>query len=312
MSRTRSEIVDAIKSSIGANETSPEQPQVVTTASPSEQPVEQPPVAPQDTPPEQPPVAPQSINPKDLKKEIKKAFKLLNSNPSFPLILNKQVMNSMDDLQRTYGELTLQESNMKATQREAKKMAKRASLERKRSEFLDKYKDHAEELQMDKTKDDYPEDEYRIQDGVVRRLGRVCGVVSEEKPDRVIEVPKLSKHDIDTFLDTHKDYILDRLKENDKSKSKTIVGEFLQEKANEFKSKEPAEQVMYKGTNSFSNGFSNKVIEQWFSRFPNEEPKITQSASTQQASPQEVFHVAPQRPIPSRQFMGLNPALFNR
>ena len=290
MSRTRSEIVDAIKSSIGANDQSTEAlhetPQV---ASPETAP---------ETTPEVAPVEPsQSINPKDLKKEIKKAFKLLNSNPSFPLILNKQVMNSMDDLHRTYGELTLQESNMKATQREAKKMAKRASLERKRSEFLDKYKDHAEELQMDKTKDDYPEDEYRIQDGVVRRLGKVCGVVSEEKPDRVIEVPKLSKHDIDTFLDTHKDYILDRLKENDKSKSKTIVGEFLQEKANE-----PTEQVMYKGTNSFSNGFSNKVLEQWFSRFPNDDqhPKITQQ-------PQSI----PQGAIPQKRFMGLNPALFN-
>lgn len=287
MSRTRSEIVDAIKSSIGANE----QPQEI----PHEQPPEELHEQPVEPSPETAPVAPQSINPKELKKEIKKAFKLLNSNPSFPLILNRQVMNSMDDLQRTYGELTLQESNMKATQREAKKMAKRASLERKRTEFLDKYKDHAEELQMDKTKDDYPEDEYRIQDGVVRRLGRVCGVVSEEKPDRVIEVPKLSKHDIDTFLDTHKDYILDRLKENDKSKSKTIVGEFLQEK-----SKEPAEQVMYKGTNSFSNGFSNKVIEQWFSRFPNEDPqaKITQSTPQMSVSRQTIF--------------SLNPALFNR
>ena len=292
MSRTRSEIVDAIKSSIGANDQPTEQP----PAAPVEAPTEQLPVASQETIAE----PSQSINPKDLKKEIKKAFKLLNSNPSFPLILNKQVMNSMDDLQRTYGELTLQESNMKATQREAKKMAKRASLERKRSEFLDKYKDHAEELQMDKTKDDYPEDEYRIQDGVVRRLGRVCGVVSEEKPDRVIEVPKLSKHDIDTFLDTHKDYILDRLKENDKSKSKTIVGEFLQEK-----SKEPAEQVMYKGTNSFSNGFSNKVLEQWFSRFPNEEAFHEPKIASQQVAPQ----VAPQR-IPTKQFMGLNPALF--
>lgn len=289
MSRTRSEIVDAIKSSIGVNDQPVEQPQVDT----SEEPVEQPPVA---SPVTSTDVAPQSINPKDLKKEIKKAFKLLNSKPSFPLILNKQVMNSMDDLQRTYGELALQESQMKATQREAKKMAKRASLERKRTEFLDKYKDHAEELQMDKTKDDYPEDEYHIQDGVVRRLGKVCGVVSEERPDRVIEVPKLSKHDIDTFLDTHKDYILDRLKENDKSKSKTIVGEFLQEKSNE-----PTEQVMYKGTNSFSNGFSNKVIEQWFSRFPNEEPK---TKITQAAQP------APQR-IPTKQFMGLNPALFH-
>ena len=290
MSRTRSEIVDAIKSSIGDND----QPQEALHEQPQ---VASPETAPETTP-EVAPVEPsQSINPKDLKKEIKKAFKLLNSNPSFPLILNKQVMNSMDDLQRTYGELTLQESNMKATQREAKKMAKRASLERKRSEFLDKYKDHAEELQMDKTKDDYPEDEYRIQDGVVRRLGRVCGVVSEEKPDRVIEVPKLSKHDIDTFLDTHKDYILDRLKENDKSKSKTIVGEFLQEKSNE-----PTEQVMYKGTNSFSNGFSNKVLEQWFSRFPNEEPKITTTS-------QEALHEMPQR-IPTKQFMGLNPALF--
>lgn len=300
MSRTRSEIVDAIKSSIGANEPSPDQPHEST---PENAPEIAPEASHEITPEALHDVAPlerpQSINPKELKKEIKKAFKLLNSNPSFPLILNKQVMNSMDDLQRTYGELTLQESNMKATQREAKKMAKRASLERKRTEFLDKYKDRAEELQMDKTKDDYPEDEYRIQDGVVRRLGRVCGVVSEEKPDRVIEVPKLSKHDIDTFLDTHKDYILDRLKETDKSKSKTIVGEFLQEKANE-----PTEQVMYKGTNSFSNGFSNKVIEQWFSRFPNEgqQPKIT--------TPQASSQVAPQRPIPTKQFMGLNPALF--
>lgn len=285
MSRTRSEIVDAIKSSIGANEQPPEQP--------AEAQPEQPPVAPHESLHE---ITPQALSSKDLKKEIKKAFKLLNSNPSFPLILNKQVMNSMDDLQKTYGELTLQESQIKATQREAKKMAKRASLERKRTEFLDKYKDHAEELQMDKTKDDYPEDEYRIQDGVVRRLGKVCGVISEEKPDRVIEVPKLSKHDIDTFLDIHKDYILDRLKENDKSKSKTIVGEFLQEKSNE-----PTEQVMYKGTNSFSNGFSNKVIEQWFSRFPNEEPKITTS---------QVAQPAP-RTTPTKQFMGLNPALFH-
>lgn len=282
MSRTRSEIVDAIKSSIGANEQPAE--------APPEQPVEQPQTTiPQVAPSE---VAQQSINMKDLKRDIKKAFKLLNSNPSFPLVLNRQVMNSMDDLQRAYGELTLQESQMKLSQREAKKMAKRASLERKRTEFLDKYKDHAEELQMDKTKDDYPEDEYRIQDGIVRRLGRVCGVVSEEKPDRVIEVPKLSKHDIDTFLDTHKDYILDRLKENDKSKSKTIVGEFLQEKSNE-----PTEQVMYKGTNSFSNGFSNKVLEQWFSRFPNDD---NQGKNKQ----------TPQR-IPMKQFLGLNPALFH-
>lgn len=294
MSRTRSEIVDAIKSSIGVSEQPTEQSQVAT----SEEPVEQPPVASPETSPEPSHEMPQSINPKELKKEIKKAFKLLNSNPSFPLILNKQVMNSMDDLQRTYGDLTLQESNLKATQREAKKMAKKASLEKKRVEFLDKYKGHAEELQMDKTKDDYPEDEYHIQDGVVRRLGKVCGVVSEERPDRVIEVPKLSKHDIDTFLDTHKDYILDRLKENDKSKSKTIVGEFLQEKSNE-----PSEQVMYKGTNSFSNGFSNKVIEQWFSRFPNEEPKITQVA---QPAPHEMLHE-----MPTKQFMGLNPALFH-
>ena len=288
MSRTRSEIVDAIKSSIGANEQPPEQPQ--------EQPQEQPTVASQEMPHEMS----QSINMKDLKRDIKKAFKLLNSNPSFPLILNRQVMNSMDDLQRAYGELTLQESQMKATQREAKKMAKRASLERKRTEFLDKYKDHAEELQMDKTKDDYPEDEYRIQDGVVRRLGKVCGVVSEEKPDRVIEVPKLSKHDIDTFLDTHKDYILDRLKENDKSKSKTIVGEFLQEKSNE-----PTEQVMYKGTNSFSNGFSNKVIEQWFSRFPNDD-----NQDKNKQTPHEMLQIIPQA-IPQKRFMGLNPALFH-
>lgn len=293
MSRTRSEIVDAIKSSIGANDVSTEQQaeQPQTEQIPVEQSTT---IAPQESLHE---TAPQSINMKDLKRDIKKAFKLLNSNPSFPLILNKQVMNSMDDLQRAYGELTLQESQMKATQREAKKMAKRASLERKRTEFLDKYKDHAEELQMDKTKDDYPEDEYRIQDGVVRRLGKVCGVVSEEKPDRVIEVPKLSKHDIDTFLDSHKDYILDRLKETDKSKSKTIVGEFLQQK-----SQEPTEQVMYKGTNSFSNGFSNKVIEQWFSRFPNEDSQAKITKSTQQVAPQK---------IPTRQFLGLNPALFH-
>lgn len=293
MSRTRSEIVDAIKSSIGANDVSTEQQaeQPQTEQIPVEQSTT---IAPQESLHE---TAPQSINMKDLKRDIKKAFKLLNSNPSFPLILNKQVMNSMDDLQRTYGELTLQESQMKATQREAKKMAKRASLERKRTEFLDKYKDHAEELQMDKTKDDYPEDEYHIQDGVVRRLGKVCGVVSEEKPNRVIEVPKLSKHDIDTFLDTHKDYILDRLKDNDKSKSKTIVGEFLQQK-----SQEPTEQVMYKGTNSFSNGFSNKVLEQWFSRFPNEDSQAKITKSTQQVAPQK---------IPTRQFLGLNPALFH-
>ena len=295
MSRTRSEIVDAIKSSIGANDKPTEQQPESLHEQPTETLHEQPPVAPSEPQQVSPLEQPQSINMKDLKRDIKKAFKLLNSNPSFPLILNKQVMNSMDDLQRAYGELTLQESQMKATQREAKKMAKRASLERKRTEFLDKYKDHAEELQMDKTKDDYPEDEYRIQDGVVRRLGRVCGVVSEEKPDRVIEVPKLSKHDIDTFLDTHKDYILDRLKENDKSKSKTIVGEFLQEK-----SKEPTEQVMYKGTNSFSNGFSNKVIEQWFSRFPNEDNQ-SKNRQTSQSIPQA---------IPTKQFLGLNPALF--
>lgn len=298
MSRTRSEIVDAIKSSIGANE----QPQETHPEQHVEQPQTEPPheMSQTEPPHEMPHEMPQSINMKDLKRDIKKAFKLLNSNPSFPLILNKQVMNSMDDLQRTYGELTLQESQMKATQREAKKMAKRASLERKRTEFLDKYKDHAEELQMDKTKDDYPEDEYRIQDGVVRRLGKVCGVVSEEKPDRVIEVPKLSKHDIDTFLDTHKDYILDRLKENDKSKSKTIVGEFLQEKSNE-----PTEQVMYKGTNSFSNGFSNKVIEQWFSRFPNDD-----NQDKNKQTPQSAPHEMPQA-IPQKRFMGLNPALFH-
>lgn len=296
MSRTRSEIVDAIKSSIGANDVPTEQHSEQQAEQPQTEqiPVEQSTtIAPQES---LHGTAPQSINMKDLKRDIKKAFKLLNSNPSFPLILNKQVMNSMDDLQRAYGELTLQESQMKATQREAKKMAKRASLERKRTEFLDKYKDHAEELQMDKTKDDYPEDEYHIQDGVVRRLGKVCGVVSEEKPDRVIEVPKLSKHDIDTFLDTHKDYILDRLKENDKSKSKTIVGEFLQEKSNE-----PTEQVMYKGSNSFSNGFSNKVIEQWFSRFPNDDSQ-DKNKQTPQSIPQA---------IPQKRFMGLNPALFH-
>lgn len=304
MSRTRSEIVDAIKSSIGANDVPTEQHTEQQAEQPQTEqiPVEQSTtIAPQESLHETAPhEMPQSINMKDLKRDIKKAFKLLNSNPSFPLILNKQVMNSMDDLQRAYGELTLQESQMKATQREAKRMAKRASLERKRTEFIDKYKDHAEELQMDKTKDDYPEDEYRIQDGVVRRLGKVCGVVSEENPDRVIEVPKLSKHDIDTFLDTHKDYILDRLKENDKSKSKTIVGEFLQQK-----SKEPTEQVMYKGTNSFSNGFSNKVIEQWFSRFPNEDNQ-GKNKQTPQSAPQSI----PQA-IPQKRFMGLNPALFN-
>ena len=281
MSRSRSEIVDAIKSSIGADEPIQE-PVQTTVAEPF--PTPQPTVANEPAPP---------ISMKDLKKDIKKAFKLINSNPSFPLVLNKQVMNSMDDLQRVYGELTLQESQMKIAQREAKKIAKKASLEKKRSEFLDKYKDHAEQLQMNKSTDDYPEDEYRIQDGVVRRLGRVCGVVPEEEPNKVIEVPKLSKHDIDEFLDTHKDYILDKLKESDKSKSKTVVGEFLKEK-----SEEPTDQVMYKGTNSFSNGFSNKVIEQWFSRYPSEtqQTKITQPSQT----------------IHQNQFFGLNPALFGR
>lgn len=285
MSRSRLEIVDAIKSSIGADET----PQT-----PSPEPLHE---IPQEPSPEIPQTIAnepaQQISMKDLKKDIKKAFKLINSNPSFPLVLNKQVMNSMEDLQRVYGELSLQESQMKTAQREAKKIAKKASLERKRSEFLDKYKDHAEELQMNKSTDDYPEDEYRIQDGVVRRLGRVCGVVPEEEPNKVIEVPKLSKHDIDEFLDTHKDYILDRLKEADKSKSKTVVGEFLKEK-----SEEPSDQVMYKGTNSFSNGFSNKVIEQWFSRYPSEtpQPKINQPPPT----------------IHQNQFFGLNPALFGR
>lgn len=281
MSRSRSEIVDAIKSSIGADEPVHEIPP---------EPLHEPVPTPSQTPSTEPA---QAISMKDLKKDIKKAFKLINSNPSFPLVLNKQVVNSMDDLQRVYGELSLQESQMKTAQREAKKIAKKASLERKRSEFLDKYKDHAEQLQMNKSTDDYPEDEYRIQDGVVRRLGRVCGVVPEEEPNKVIEVPKLSKHDIDEFLDTHKDYILDRLKETDKSKSKTVVGEFLREK-----SEEPTDQVMYKGTNSFSNGFSNKVIEQWFSRYPSEQPqpKINQPPPT----------------IHQNQFFGLNPALLGR
>lgn len=285
MSRSRLEIVDAIKSSIGADET----PQTISQEPLHEIPQEPSPEIPQTIANE----PAQQISMKDLKKDIKKAFKLINSNPSFPLVLNKQVMNSMEDLQRVYGELSLQESQMKTAQREAKKIAKKASLERKRSEFLDKYKDHAEELQMNKSTDDYPEDEYRIQDGVVRRLGRVCGVVPEEEPNKVIEVPKLSKHDIDEFLDTHKDYILDRLKETDKSKSKTVVGEFLKEK-----SEEPTDQVMYKGTNSFSNGFSNKVIEQWFSRYPSEtpQPKINQ----------------PPQAIHQNQFFGLNPALFGR
>lgn len=284
MSRSRLEIVDAIKSSIGADEPAP---------TPSQEPAPTPVPTPSPTIANEP--APE-ISMKDLKKDIKKAFKLLNSNPSFPLVLNKQVMNSMDDLQRVYGELSLQESQMKIAQREAKKIAKKASLEKKRSEFLDKYKDHAEQLQMNKSTDDYPEDEYRIQDGVVRRLGRVCGVVPEEEPNKVIEVPKLSKHDIDEFLDTHKDYILDRLKESDKSKSKTVVGEFLKEK-----SEEPTDQVMYKGTNSFSNGFSNKVIEQWFSRYPSEpQPKITQQPPTNY-----------QNQLPGQLF-GLNPALLGR
>lgn len=293
MTRSRSEIVDAIKSSIGADE--PLHEPAPTTI---DEPVHEMPPTPVPTTIANEPS--QAISMKDLKKDIKKAFKLLNSNPSFPLVLNKQVMNSMDDLQRVYGELSLQESQMKIAQREAKKIAKKVSLEKKRSEFLDKYKDHAEQLQMNKSTDDYPEDEYRIQDGVVRRLGRVCGVVPEEEPNKVIEVPKLSKHDIDEFLDTHKDYILDRLKESDKSKSKTVVGEFLREK-----SEEPTDQVMYKGTNSFSNGFSNKVIEQWFSRYPSENPqtKITQqSQSAYQGS----------SPIPSNQFFGLNPALLRR
>ena len=282
MSRSRLEIVDAIKSSIGADEPvqTPSQTTVdnpVSTSAPTTV----------DNEPSQ------TISMKDLKKDIKKAFKLLNSNPSFPLVLNKQVMNSMDDLQRVYGELSLQESQMKTAQREAKKIAKKASLEKKRSEFLDKYKDHAEQLQMNKSTDDYPEDEYRIQDGVVRRLGRVCGVVPEEEPNKVIEVPKLSKHDIDEFLDSHKDYILDRLKETDKSKSKTVVGEFLREK-----SEEPTDQVMYKGTNSFSNGFSNKVIEQWFSRYPSEQPQTKITQPSQSAS--------------QNRFFGLNPALLGR
>ena len=288
MSRSRSEIVDAIKSSIGADEPVPE-----ISQTPSQETVQTP--AP-TTIANEPSSA---ISMKDLKKDIKKAFKLLNSNPSFPLVLNKQVINSMDDLQRVYGELSLQESQMKIAQREAKKIAKKASLEKKRSEFLDKYKDHAEQLQMNKSTDDYPEDEYRIQDGVVRRLGRVCGVVPEEEPNKVIEVPKLSKHDIDEFLDSHKDYILDRLKESDKSKSKTVVGEFLREK-----SEEPTDQVMYKGTNSFSNGFSNKVIEQWFSRYPSEQPqtKITQPSQT-------ISQSASQSASQNR-FFGLNPALL--
>ena len=298
MSRSRSEIVDAIKSSIGADEALHEPAHEMPQMPSQETATETVPTPVPTTISNEP--AP-TISMKDLKKDIKKAFKLLNSNPSFPLVLNKQVMNSMDDLQRVYGELSLQESQMKTAQREAKKIAKKASLEKKRSEFLDKYKDHAEQLQMNKSTDDYPEDEYRIQDGVVRRLGRVCGVVPEEEPNKVIEVPKLSKHDIDEFLDSHKDYILDRLKETDKSKSKTVVGEFLREK-----SEEPTDQVMYKGTNSFSNGFSNKVIEQWFSRYPSEQPqtKITQSASQ------------PQQTIPSNrlpgQFFGLNPALLGR
>lgn len=283
MSRSRLEIVDAIKSSIGADEPLHE---TVPTQPPEPVPTPVPTTIANEPPP--------SISMKDLKKDIKKAFKLLNSNPSFPLVLNKQVMNSMDDLQRVYGELSLQESQMKIAQREAKKIAKKASLEKKRSEFLDKYKDHAEQLQMNKSTDDYPEDEYRIQDGVVRRLGKVCGVVPEEEPNKVIEVPKLSKHDIDEFLDAHKDYILDRLKESDKSKSKTVVGEFLKEK-----SEEPTDQVMYKGTNSFSNGFSNKVIEQWFSRYPSEQP---QPKITQQSAPT----------ISQNRFFGLNPALLGR
>lgn len=296
MSRSRSEIVDAIKSSLGADE-----PAQTISPEPLHEPVQASPQTITNEPANEPPPA---ISMKDLKKDIKKAFKLINSNPSFPLVLNKQVINSMDDLQRVYGELSLQESQMKTAKREAKKIAKKASLERKRSEFLDKYKDHAEELQMNKSTDDYPEDEYRIQDGVVRRLGRVCGVVPEEAPNRVIEVPKLSKHDIDEFLDTHKDYILDRLKETDKSKSKTVVGEFLKEKSNEFKPEEPTDQVMYKGTNSFSNGFSNKVIEQWFSRYPSEQsqPKINQQPACQ---PSQTIHS-------QNQFFGLNPALFGR
>ena len=288
MSRSRSEIVDAIKSSIGADEPTHEEPVQTTVDNPVPTTIANEPAP--------------AISMKDLKKDIKKAFKLLNSNPSFPLVLNKQVMNSIDDLQRVYGELSLQESQMKIAQREAKKIAKKASLEKKRSEFLDKYKDHAEELQMNKSTDDYPEDEYRIQDGVVRRLGRVCGVVPEEEPNKVIEVPKLSKHDIDEFLDSHKDYILDRLKESDKSKSKTVVGEFLREK-----SEEPTDQVMYKGTNSFSNGFSNKVIEQWFSRYPSEQ---SQTKITSQAS-QSAYQGSPA--IRSQnQFFGLNPALLGR
>ena len=282
MSRSRLEIVDAIKSSIGADE---------PVQTPSQTTVDNP--VPTSAPTTVDNEPSQTISMKDLKKDIKKAFKLLNSNPSFPLVLNKQVMNSMDDLQRVYGELSLQESQMKTAQREAKKIAKKASLEKKRSEFLDKYKDHAEQLQMNKSTDDYPEDEYRIQDGVVRRLGRVCGVVPEEEPNKVIEVPKLSKHDIDEFLDSHKDYILDRLKETDKSKSKTVVGEFLREK-----SEEPTDQVMYKGTNSFSNGFSNKVIEQWFSRYPSEQPQTKITQPSQSAS--------------QNRFFGLNPALLGR
>ena len=104
MSRSRSEIVDAIKSSIGADEPVHETPQT-----PSPEPVP----TPQQTTINEPVAA---ISMKDLKKDIKKAFKLLNSNPSFPLVLNKQVMNSMEDLQRVYGELSLQESQMKTAQ----------------------------------------------------------------------------------------------------------------------------------------------------------------------------------------------------
>ena len=288
-SRKRNEIIDAIKDSLGGNANdyaNGNAPQPTSTETNEPQPIIEIPTL------------------KSIKKESRKTLKLINSNPSFPLVINKKVANSLEDLQRIYGELLVQENDIKIKERMDKRNAKKSEMEKKKKEFLDRFK---EDNDIKKPKDDYPEDEYHISDGIVRKVGGVCGVIDG---DNVIEVPKISKKEIDTFLDSHKDYILERIAQqtDPENAQREIVRDYIKEKETE-------EPILRKGTNAFSGDFSNRVLNQWFSKYPvrdaqqvvkveHEEPKITQPND----APQQRMHMGLNSSIVNK----LNPALFNR
>ena len=276
-SRKRNEIIDAIKDSLGdaspLHDNAPHQ--------------ENPPIS-IETNDLQPNI--ETPNLKSIKKESRKALKLINSNPSFPLVINKKVANSLEDLQRIYGDLLVQENDIKTKERMDKRNAKKSEMERKKKEFLERFK---EDNDIRKPKNDYPEDEYHISDGIVRKVGGVCGVIDG---DNVIEVPKISKKDIDTFLDTHKDYILERLKQKTEPETaqREIVRDYIKEKETE-------EPILRKGTNAFSGDFSNRVLNQWFSKHPVKTREETQKITERPQSTPRLSIVN-----------NLNPALFNR